>query len=311
MESAIEVVLHAGRSAVDVSLYTLLPIMVVTMILLRLLETSGILDRVIRLVAPVAQPFGLTGIAVLAMVQISFVSFVAPLPTLALMEDRGASDRHLAAALAAVLAMAPANAVFPLAVLGLDAGHTLLLSALGGLAAASATYRVLGVGLSKTSQPVTGFERAASARFSLLNIINISGAEAIGIVIKIVPMLLVSLVVVSGLQQAGVIERLERLLAPALARIGVDPGLILPMLTKYLAGSTALVGVANEMAAHGHLAPAMVSVGGAGFLLHPLDLPGLAILLSAGKRVGKTAVPAIAGGCIGIALRTALGIALG
>ena len=67
MEGVIEVVLHAGRDAVDVSLYTLLPIMVVMMILLRLLEASGILDRVIRLVSPAAKPFGLTGIAVLAM----------------------------------------------------------------------------------------------------------------------------------------------------------------------------------------------------------------------------------------------------
>lgn len=77
MEGVIEVVLHAGRDAVDVSLYTLLPIMMV--MILRLLEASGILDRVIRLVAPAAKPFGLTGIAVLAMMQISFVSFVAPL----------------------------------------------------------------------------------------------------------------------------------------------------------------------------------------------------------------------------------------
>ncbi len=109
------------------------------MILLRLLEASGILDRVIRLVSPAAKPFGLTGIALLAMMQISFVSFVAPLTTLALMEDRGASDRHLAA----VLAMASANALFPLAALGLNAGDTLLLSALGGIAAASVTYWLL------------------------------------------------------------------------------------------------------------------------------------------------------------------------
>ena len=165
MEGVIEVVLHAGRDAVDVSLYTLLPIMVVVvvmMILLRLLEASGILDRVIRLVSPAAKPFGLTGIAVLAMVQISFVSFVAPLPTLALMEDRGTSDRHLAAALAAVLAMAPANALFPLAVLGLHSGETLLLSALGGIAAASVTYWLLGRSLSNTSQAVSDFERQAS-----------------------------------------------------------------------------------------------------------------------------------------------------
>src|ERR1700676_2010631 len=223
MEGVIEVVLHAGRDAVDVSLYTLLPIMVVMMILLRLLEASGILDRVIRLVSPAAKPFGLTGIAVLAMMQISFVSFVAPLPTLALMEDRGTSDRHLAAALAAVLAMAPANALFPLAVLGLHAGETLLLSALGGIAAASVTYWLLGRSLSNTSQEVSDFERQASGKFSLLKIINVSGAEAIQIVINIIPMLLVSLVVVTALQQVGAVHKLESLLAPALARIGVEP----------------------------------------------------------------------------------------
>lgn len=50
------------------------------------------------------------------MVQISFVSFVAPCPTLKLMEDQGVSDRELAASFAVVLAMAPANALFPLAV---------------------------------------------------------------------------------------------------------------------------------------------------------------------------------------------------
>ena len=311
MEDVIEVVLHAGRDAVDVSLYTLLPIMVVMMILLRLLEASGILDQVIRLVSPAAKPFGLTGIAVLAMVQISFVSFVAPLPTLALMEDRGTSERHLAAALAAVLAMAPANALFPLAVLGLHSGETLLLSALGGIAAASVTYRLLGRSLSNTSQEVSDFERQASGEFSLLKIINVSGAEAIQIVINIIPMLLVSLVVVTALQQVGAVHKLESLLAPALARIGVDPAFILPILTKYLAGSTALVGVVHDMSAHGHLVPAVLSPGAAGFLLHPLDLPGLAILLSAGRRIRKTAIPAVVGGCIGIALRTVLGIAFG
>jgi spore maturation protein SpmB len=311
MEGVIEVVLHAGRDAVDVSLYTLLPIMVVMMILLRLLEASGILDRVIRLVSPAAKPFGLTGIAVLAMMQISFVSFVAPLPTLALMEDRGTSDRHLAAALAAVLAMAPANALFPLAVLRLHSGETLLLSTLGGIAAASVTYWLLGRSLSNTSQEVSDFERQASGEFSLLKIINVSGAEAIQIVINIIPMLLVSLIVVTALQQVGAVHGLESLLAPALARIGVEPAFILPILTKYLAGSTALVGVVHDMSARGRLVPAVLSAGGAGFLLHPLDLPGLAILLSAGRRIRKTAIPAVVGGCIGIALRTMLGIAFG
>jgi spore maturation protein SpmB len=310
MEGLIDVVLQAGRSAVDVALYTLLPIMVVMMILVRLLEATGILDRIVALLAPVAKPFGLTGMGVLAMLQISFVSFVAPLPTLALMEDRGASDRHLASALASVLAMAPANATFPLAVTGLAVGKTLALSALGGVAAASFTYWVSGRSLSAAAHDPTAFERKANEHPSLLKIINVGGAEAIRIVINIIPMLLLSLVVVTALQRVGVVGALESILAPGLAALGLKSGLILPSLTKYLAGSTALVGVAHDMARQGQLDPTVVSVGGAGFLLHPLDLPGLAILMSAGRRLGRSGLPAVAGGCVGIALRAAVGVLL-
>lgn len=169
MESLIEIVLHAGHGAVDVSLYTLLPIMVVMMILLRIVEVTGVLDWFIRILAPIARPFGLTGMGVLAMVQISFVSFVAPLPTLALMEDRGTSDRQLSATLAAVLAMAPANALFPLAVMGLKVGTTLALSALGGVMAASCTYWLFGRRLSNkqtTSTYEAAIARRANARAS-------------------------------------------------------------------------------------------------------------------------------------------------
>src|SRR6516165_1291358 len=95
MQTAIDIVLQAGHSAIEVSLYTLLPIMVVMTILLRIFEVTGILGWVMRWAAPVATPFGLTGLGIVAMVQISLVSFVAPLPTLSLMEDRGTSDRRL------------------------------------------------------------------------------------------------------------------------------------------------------------------------------------------------------------------------
>jgi spore maturation protein SpmB len=133
MNLAIDVLLHAGRSAVDVALYTLLPIMVLMMIVMRALEASGALDKIVALLTPVVRPFGLTGLGALAMIQISLVSFVAPITTLALMEDRGSSDRRLAAVFAAVLAMAPANALFPLATFGLHPGIALGLSAIGGL----------------------------------------------------------------------------------------------------------------------------------------------------------------------------------
>jgi spore maturation protein SpmB len=73
----IDVLLHAGRSAVDVALYTLLPIMVLMIIVMRALEARGALDKIVALLTPVVRPFGLTGLGVLAMIQINFVSFVA------------------------------------------------------------------------------------------------------------------------------------------------------------------------------------------------------------------------------------------
>lgn len=69
--------------------------MVVLTIVMRPLEVIAALDRLAGWLAPLARPFRLTGMAVLDMVQISFV---APPSSLALMEDHGASDRHLGAA---------------------------------------------------------------------------------------------------------------------------------------------------------------------------------------------------------------------
>lgn len=310
MEAVIDVVLQAGHAAVEVSLYTLLPIMIVMMILLRILEVIGFLDCIMRWAAPVAAPFGLTGLGIVAMMQISVVSFVAPLPTLALMEDRGTSDRRLCAAFAAVLAMAPANAAFPLAVMGLDVGKALIISAFGGLAAASSAYWLFGRRLSNASCQIAVVEEELIIRPSLLKIVNVSGAEATQIVINIIPMLLMSLVVVTALQRTGVIAALETGLAPGLRLLSIQPGFVLPALTKYLAGSTALVGITHDLAGRGRLDASVVSLAGAGFLLHPLDLPGLAILVSAGPRLARTSLPAVAGGCVGIALRVVLGVLL-
>jgi spore maturation protein SpmB len=275
------------------------------MIAMRVLEASGVLDRLVAALTPLVRPFGLTGLGVLAMIQVSFVSFVAPLTTLMLMEDRGSSDRRLAAAFAAVLAMAPANSLFPLAAFGLRPGPALGLSVLGGLSAAITTYWIFGRRLSSEAQPIGALEEEATARPSILNIINVSGREAIRIVINIIPMLLLSLAVVFALQRAGAIDALVALLAPMLARLGIDPALILPGVTKYLAGSTALVGVVNEVAKQTPIAGASIN-GSAGFLLHPLDLPGVAIFISASKRLSLVCLPAIAGASVGILLRTAL-----
>jgi spore maturation protein SpmB len=308
MNATIDVVLHAGRTAVDVALYSLLPIMVLMMIAMRVLEATGILDRIVALLTPVVRPFGLTGLGVLAMIQISFVSFVAPLTTLTLMEDRGTSDRRLAAVFAAILAMAPANALFPLAAYGLRPGPVLGISAFGGLLAAVATYWLFGRRLSGESLPISAIEEKVLRQPSTLNIINVSGREAIQIVVNIIPMLLLSLTVVFALQRAGTIDALVRLLSPALGRFGVDPALVLPTVTKYLAGSTALVGVVHEVAQQAPISASSIN-GSAGFLLHPLDVPGVLIFVSASKRLGSVSLPAIAGALIGIAFRTFITIA--
>ena len=228
------------------------------------------------------------------------------MPTLALMEDRGTSDRHLAAALAAILAMAPANAVFPLAALGLEPGRVLLFSALGGLSAAACSFHVIGRHLSNAVLSASDIEQTVRDKPSLLKVINVSGAEAIQIVINIIPLLLLSLLVVLGLQKAGAIDALVALAAPVLLRLGFGPDIVLLAATKYLAGSTALVGIIKEMTRSGHMTPATLN-NAAAFLLHPLDLPGVAILVSAGVRVGRACPAALAGACVGIAVRMALG----
>lgn len=306
MVTLIEIILQAGRSAVELALFTLLPIMVVTMVVLRVLEVSGLLKRVLTVLSPIARPFGLTGLAVLAMLQITFVSFVAPLPTLKLMEDQGHSDRHLAAAFAAILAMAPANATFPLTAFGLKPWPVLALSLLGGLVSASLTYWLFARRLSSSAHPVNAFEQAVEDKPSLLKIINLGGAEAIQIVINIIPMLLLSLAVVVGLERAGLVEAAARILSPMLQRIGVDQAFILPTITKYFAGSTAVLGVIADMMKQGSFNPVLLNQG-AGFLLHPLDLAGVSILLSAGPRLARTFAPAVSGALIGIMLRAILG----
>ena len=119
----ISIIMAAGKSSVDVALYTLLPIMVIMLIIMKYLEVRGILDVIVRWVAPLLKPFGLTGMSAFALIQINFVSFAAPLATLSIMDKR-VSDRQMAATLAMVFAMGQGNVFYPLtfwsALAGLD-----------------------------------------------------------------------------------------------------------------------------------------------------------------------------------------------
>lgn len=306
MELFFDAILRAGRGAVELSLFVLLPIMVVMLSAMRLLEAKGVLDWLVARLAPIPRPLGLTGLGVFAALQISFVSFAAPVATLAMMEQRGASDRHLAA----TLAMAQANTVFPMTTMGLHLLPVLALSLLGGLVAAAATYHGFGRRLDPVERALeeTLPHPVADSTKGLLEAINRAGAEAFRIAIGAIPMLVLSLAVITLLRSAGAIGLLTRALSPAMAALRLDPALILPTLTKYLAGGTAMMGVVDEMTRQAQITGALVNRS-AGFLIHPLDVPGVAVLISAGRRVAAVWKPAVLGACAGILVRT-LGHAL-
>ena len=305
MDVLIDIILKAGRSAVELSLFVLLPVMVVMLSLMRLLEARGVLDRVVLHLAPLLRPFGLTGLGVFAALQINFVSFAAPMATLTMMEQRGASDRHLAATLAMVFAMAQANAAFPMLTMGLNFGLTLALSLLGGLVAAAVTYHGFGRQLSASEgllDEAVKHPLAESAK-GVLDVINRAGAEAFKIAVGAIPMLVLSLVAVTALKKFGAIDALTVVIAPLLSLAGIDPILILPALTKYLAGGTAMMGVVDEMRRAGQISLSLLNQS-AGFLISPFDVPGVAVLISAGPRVAQVWKPAALGACVGIGLRT-------
>lgn len=279
--------------------------MVVMLTLMRLLEARGALDWLVARVAPVLRPFGLTGLGVFAAVQVNFVSFAAPMATLTMMEQRGASDRHLAAVFAMVLAMSQANVTFPMAALGLSVGPVLAFSLLGGIVAAAATYHGFGRRLPccEPRQDETLQHRVADSAKGVLDVINHAGAEAFRIAVGAIPLLVLSLVAVTALRHVGAVAGLTAWLAPALAWAGLDTALVLPTLTKYLAGGTAMLGVVSEQSAKGQIAAPLLNAS-AGFLIHPMDLPGVAVLMSAGRRVAAVWRPAVCGAMVGIAVRS-------
>ncbi len=306
MEIFVDIILKAGRSAVELSLFILLPVMVVMLACMRLLEAKGALDRVVAGLAPVLRPFGLTGLGVFAALQINFVSFAAPMATLTMMEQRGTSDRHLAATLAMVFAMAQANAALPMMTMGLNFGLTLLFSVIGGLVAAAATYYLFSGRLSAEEAVVdeTLDHPVLASGKGILDVINRAGAEAFRIAVGAIPMLVLSLVAVTALKRFGAIDLLTQWLTPLLALLAIDPILILPTLTKYLAGGTAMMGVMDDMRRNGQMSIELLNAS-AGFLISPFDLPGVAVLISAGRRVAGVWKPAALGACVGIAVRTA------
>jgi spore maturation protein SpmB len=306
MDLPIDVILKAGRAAVELSLFVLLPVMVVMLTFMRLLEAKGVLDRVVVAVAPALRPLGLSGFGVFAALQINFVSFAAPMATLTMMEQRGASDRQLAATLAMVMAMAQANVTLPMASMGLAVGGVLFWSLAGGLLAAAVTFHLAGRHLSAEDHvtDATLHHRHADSAKGVLDTINHAGAEAFKIAVGAIPMLILALVFVMAMRQSGAIAVLGGALSPLLAAVGLDAAWLLPAITKYIAGGTAMMGVMDELFRQGQASVTAFNRA-AGFLINPFDVAGVAVLISAGPRVARVWKAAAVGALAGIALRSA------
>ena len=305
MEILIEVILKAGRSGIELALFILLPVTIVMLSIMRLLEARGALDWLVARIAPLLRPFGLNGLGVFAALQINFVSFAAPIATLAMMDQRGVSQRHLAATLAMVLAMAQANVSLPMVTMGLKFLPLILLSIAGGLVAAAVTWYGFGRDLDAREAQIDESLKhpVAEDAKGVLDVINRAGAEAFKISVGAVPLQVLSLVVVHGLRSFGAIDALTRVLSPLLGLLAIDPMIVLPTLTKVLAGGTAMMGVMDELVRSGQATAPFINHS-AGLLIHPLDIPGVAILISAGRRIAGVWRPAVFGAAIGIGLRT-------
>ena len=303
----ITIILEAGRAGVELGLFVVLPIMIVMLTVMRLLEAWGLLDKLVSWIAPLLKPFGLTGLGVFAMLQISFVGFAGPVASLSLMDQQGASRKHIAATLTLVLSMAQANVIFPMAAKGLDLPASLLFSLIGGLVGAACTFYLFTPGLPDREEPpaiLPGHPLAQDTK-SLMGIINHAGKEAFNIVLSAIPLLVLALVLVKLLQSTGVIGLLGQLLEPLFNLAGVSANLLLPVITKYIAGGTAMMGVISEFLDQGLMSITEFNRI-AGFLIHPFDLAGVALLISAGPRVAGVFRACIPGVLAAIAVRSLL-----
>jgi len=303
MDAIATTLLSSGRSAVELALFILLPIMIVMLSIMRWLEWIGWLPKIVASLTPVLRPFGLTGLGVFAMLQVSLVSFAAPMATLAVMARNGTSSRHIAATLAMVLAMAQANVVFPMAAFGLEIGPVMLIAISGGLLAAAVTFYGTGRSLDCHDLPESsGLELDEPAPGNLLEVIRQAGRDAWNIAIGALPLLVVAMVSVNLIRLTGVIGWLESVFDWFFLAIGYPLETLLLAITKYIAGGTAMMGIAAEQFQAGMIGARDINLL-AGLLLCPLDVAGVAILVAAGKRVGEVVKPAVLGAMVGICWR--------
>ncbi len=289
----VELILKSGKSAVDLCLYVLLPIMVVMMAFMRLLEEKRVLSFISKLFYPILRVFGMPGLGIFAALQILLVSFAAPIATLSIMEKEKISDREIAASLAMIFAMSQANAVFPLIVYGLDFKVILLTSILGGIIASSLTFYIFGKNLNYDNQRHTDILKKESNR-SVLSIMLDGGNEAVNLILKSIPLIVLAIFLVNLLKAIQAITFIETIFKPVIGFFGINPSVTLPIVTKFLAGGTAMMAVSVELIKSGLMTAKDLNLI-AGFLINPVDIVGVMVLCSAGETTRRVLKPALFG----------------
>ena len=304
MQTFMDILLASGKKGFELGFFFLMPIMVLMMAVMRVLGRLGVLRAVAIVAAPVLALVGVPGLGVFAMVQILGISFAAPVSTFRIMDqDPGISDRKLAAGFAAILCMSQANATFPLSAFGLNLPVIMGTSLLGSLVSAALTYRVFARHLPDSLEPPVRDEIPPETDGrSMVQLVMAGAEEGFHLVLKAVPVLVLAVLLVNVLKAAGAVHLMERLCGPALARAGVPAPAVLCIVTKYIAGGTAMMGATIPMIQdHSMSAHDLNRI--AGFTINTLDPVGLAVLVTAGRRFSAFAMPAVKGALVGILVR--------
>lgn len=272
--------------------------MVVMMAIMHTLEEKGVLTRVAIFFAPLLGIFGIPGIGAFAILQILLVSFGAPVATFHIMaKDTTFSDRQIAATFAATIVMSQANAVFPLGAVGLNLPVTYISSIIGGLIAAfitgffyekSHTYKPSSV--SKTTDKM------------LLPLLFEGGEMGLHVVYKSLPALVLAILFVNVLKQLNILKIIEKITEPVFSLIGITSVSVVPVITKFLAGGTAMMAVTIDLIEKGLMTSKDLNML-AGFMINPIDPVGIMVFLSVGLRFQKVLKPVLVASLAGIVAR--------
>jgi spore maturation protein SpmB len=119
------------------------------------------------------------------------------------------------------------------------------------------------------------------------------------------PVILIAIFFVNIIKTIGIIDLISNILSPIFTQLGLSTYATLPIITKFLAGGTAMMGVTMDMINQGMMTANELNKL-AGLIVNPFDPVGVAVLISAGQKTAGIIKPAIYGTICGIILKTIL-----